>query len=267
MSNKHNVFISWSGPSSQCVAEAIRDWLPLIIQAAKPWMSDKDIAKGSRGLNEISEKLEGVKAGIVCLTPDNLNAPWILYESGALTKIIDGKTRLCTYLLGGLRPEDVSAPLSMFQATISDEKDTFKLVSAINDAVSTEPLSETQLKHLFDKLWPELKEKIKAMPSPRSGGDLRRSPEDMTTELLGLVRGQVQSAEEMRARLAHIDAVLDRAPFGGPMTSLYGTLTNPLTSPLLHANLPFTLPTAPAFSFENLNVPTPKANPEGGDKK
>ena len=107
---EHNVFISWSGLRSQHVAQALREWLPVVLQTAKPWMSASDIEKGSRGLDEVSSRLQGMKVGIVCLTPENMDAPWILYEAGALSKTIDDKMRLCTYLLGGLQFQDVKAP-------------------------------------------------------------------------------------------------------------------------------------------------------------
>src|SRR5437879_13172271 len=105
MNDRYNIFISWSGQRSKWAADALRDWLPLVLQAAKPWMSEADIDKGSRGLDEVGRALEGMKIGIICLTPENLNARWILYEAGALSKTVDAKTRLCTYLLPGLTHE------------------------------------------------------------------------------------------------------------------------------------------------------------------
>ena len=38
------VFISWSGTRSKALAVALKEWLPLILQYAKPWVSDKDIS-------------------------------------------------------------------------------------------------------------------------------------------------------------------------------------------------------------------------------
>jgi hypothetical protein len=99
----HNVFISWSGDRSKHVALALRDWLPMVLQAAKAFMSATDIVKGSRGLVELAGTLEVVKVGIICLTPENLSAPWLLFESGALSKTLDKGTLVCTYLLAGLR--------------------------------------------------------------------------------------------------------------------------------------------------------------------
>jgi len=40
------IFISWSGDRSCLIAEAIRGWLPKVVQSVKPWMSDQDIAAG-----------------------------------------------------------------------------------------------------------------------------------------------------------------------------------------------------------------------------
>lgn len=99
MSDDNNVFISWSGERSRWVADALRDWLPAVLQSVKPWMS-ADIKKGTRGQTTISDKLDKVKVGIVCLTPENLQEPWILFEAGALSKAVDKNSYVCTYLLG-----------------------------------------------------------------------------------------------------------------------------------------------------------------------
>ena len=70
----YNIFLSWSGNRSRWIAETFREWLPLTVQASKPWMSVKDIDKGTRSLQEIAKALEGVKFGIAFLTPENLSA-------------------------------------------------------------------------------------------------------------------------------------------------------------------------------------------------
>ena len=124
------VFLTWSGDRSKAMATALRVWLPNVIQAVEPWMSETDIAKGAGWNSEISSQLELAKIGIVCLTPENLDAPWVNFEAGALSKITGSK--VCTYLFG-LSPTDVEGPLAQFQATKSDDKDdTKKLLHTIN---------------------------------------------------------------------------------------------------------------------------------------
>jgi hypothetical protein len=190
----HNIFISWSGPRSQHIAETLKTWLPTLLQSAKPWMSESDIEKGTRGLDEIGKALAGIKIGITCLTPENLNASWILYEAGALAKALDDKTRLCTYLLGGLKPQDVPPPLGMFQATRPEKADTRKLVSTINVSVNEEPVPDSNLDTLFDKMWPDLEASISSMPAPTAKIPAKRSTEEMVSEILELVRSERQMA-------------------------------------------------------------------------
>jgi hypothetical protein len=193
MSKPYNIFISWSGPRSRHVAEALKDWLPTLLQSAKPWMSESDIEKGTRGLEEIGKALAGIKIGISCLTPENLSSPWILYEAGALAKALDDKSRLCTYLLSGLRPQDVAPPLGMFQATKAEKDDTRKLLTSINVNVGEEPVQEQILNTLFEKLWPDLDAKIKAMPAAEMKVQAKRPVEDMVSEIMDILRTQAQS--------------------------------------------------------------------------
>ena len=77
------VFISWSGDRSEKVAEALRDWLPSVIQSVNPFMSASDIEQGSRWLNDLGIHLENAQFGLICLTQENLKAPWLLFEAGA----------------------------------------------------------------------------------------------------------------------------------------------------------------------------------------
>src|SRR3974390_2971552 len=151
MTKHYHVFVSWSGSRSKAIAEALREWLPTVIQTAKPFMSDADVEKGSRGLNEVIKALDGMKVGIICLTPENLNEPWILYEAGALSKTIDDKTRLGTYLLGGLQFQNIRPPLGMFQHAEATKEETKKLVRAINLAISDDPVPDSNLNAIFEK--------------------------------------------------------------------------------------------------------------------
>lgn len=212
MSDEYNVFISWSGDKSKWVAEALREWLPLVVQSVKPWMSDTDIDKGARGLEEIGKRLSGMKVGIVCLTPENQKAPWILYEAGALSKTIGEKTRLCTYLLGGLRLQDVLPPLSMFQSTSPDKADTRKLLGTINRATSADPLSEPNLDHIFERMWPEMEEKLARMPEADGATVPRRTAEDILAEILEIARAGASDREAIRAQIARIDGALSQTP-------------------------------------------------------
>jgi hypothetical protein len=188
--NKHNLFISWSGDRSKLIADAFYEWLPMVVQSVKPWMSSYSIDKGSRGALEMAKALDGTKVGISCLTPENLTAPWILYEAGCLSKTIDDSTRLCTYLLGGLRNQDIEPPLAQFQHTSPNEKETRALVHTINKAVGGEdPLSEKTLDAIFGQFWPRLESTLKTFPAA-SAPVTKRSLEDMIAEILEYTRSE-----------------------------------------------------------------------------
>ncbi len=66
------------------MADILRQWIPGVIQAVRPYYSPDDIAKGARWTNEISKELDESRIGLICLTSDNLEAPWLMFEAGGL---------------------------------------------------------------------------------------------------------------------------------------------------------------------------------------
>ena len=156
------IFISWSGNDSKFIAEYLKKWIEQIIQAAEPWIS-VDIEKGKKWNSEISEKLENSKVGIFCVTKENLNSPWILFEAGAISKSSD--SFVCTFLID-LNPTDLTGPLSLFQATKFNKEDIFKLLVTINQSISKlggKSLTMENLKDLFEIFYPQLEEKINSI--------------------------------------------------------------------------------------------------------
>src|SRR5882672_5473884 len=109
------VFISWSGARSKAVAELLKIWIKSVLQATDPWISTKDIDRGSIWFAEIYGRLAESPMGIFCLTAENKNAPWILFEAGALAKGAP-ENRVYTLLID-LRPADIEGPLAHFNHT------------------------------------------------------------------------------------------------------------------------------------------------------
>lgn len=194
-----NVFISWSKDRSRSVAEILREWLPNVIQSLEPWFSEHDIEKGTQWRNITSEQLNKAKCGIICLTPENLLEPWILFESGALAKTLE-RTYICTLLLD-LKKADLKEPLSTFQATLLDKKDVFRLVTTLNNALETKKLTETQLKNTFKVWWPKLATKIRKIQK-QENKKIERLQEDMIEEILLRVRN-------MQSGVGVIDYILE----------------------------------------------------------
>ena len=109
------VFISCSGELSKDIGEAIRDWLPKVLQSVKPYFTPDDIEKGARWSDEIANELSSSQLGIICLTLENQNSPWILFEAGALSKNIE-ESKVYPILFN-FDTIDLSGPLASFQAT------------------------------------------------------------------------------------------------------------------------------------------------------
>jgi hypothetical protein len=184
---KELVFITWSGERSKAIAETLRDWLPKIIQTTEPWMSKHDIAKGARWPLEIADRLNEARFGAICLTPTNLGAPWILFEAGALSKVIEkADTFVWTYLFD-VEYTDIEWPLAQFQHTAAEKEDTRELVHSINQAVGG-TLNKSQLNELFDILWPNLEQRLENIRNIQEEPGTKRSDTEMLKEMLELTR-------------------------------------------------------------------------------
>jgi len=154
------VFVSWSGEASHDVAKALKDWLPNVIQAVEVFLSSEDIAKGSQWFHELGSVLDESDFGILCLTRDNLSAPWILYEAGAIAKRL-GQAHVAPLLIGLTVPE-VTGPLAQFNATRLEQAEIEKLVTAINDHLESSKLSQQKLLKAFQTWWPSLDQTLRS---------------------------------------------------------------------------------------------------------
>ena len=151
------VFISWSGEMSHKVASTLRDWLPYVIQSLKPFLSSGDINKGARWSDVLANELKDTEFGIICITPYNINSPWLNFEAGALSKSIDRS--LVFPFLFHVNPSDLRGPLSQFQSTVYEKEDVLNLLSSINSRLNSEEnLEHELLRHTFDVWWPQLEE-------------------------------------------------------------------------------------------------------------
>ncbi|OAQ38189.1 hypothetical protein A5893_15435 [Pedobacter psychrophilus] len=190
------VFLSWSGDLSHKVALELREWIPFVIQSVEPYVSSEDIDKGSRWSIDIAKELEDSSFGILCVTPQNIDAPWLNFEAGALSKAFT--TSNVSPFLFGLKPSDLKkSPLLQFQSTLYDKKDLLKLVLSINNALVKEKLDESKLKTTFDVWYEQLKSKLDPLlkdADNKSGlkaeDKTQNNSSDAVEEILELTREQ-----------------------------------------------------------------------------
>lgn len=201
---KMKVFISWSKSLSKDCAEILRDWIKCTLQASEPWVSSKDIDKGSLWFNEINDQLKDTKVGIVCLTRENKENPWILFESGALAKGLSAN-RVCTFLID-LTPAELANPMAQFNHTMPDQEGMKLLLTTINKELGSDALEDRILDQVFDTYWPLFETKFKnAMKNAPLASDVEpaRSNDDILTEILYTTRTLDKRIRSLERRENH----------------------------------------------------------------
>jgi len=182
------IFISWSGQRSKKVAELLEVWVKCVIQAVDPWVSSNGIDRGALWFSAISSELANTSVGIVCLTKENKDKPWILFESGALAKGLDSNL-VCTFLID-LKSSDLESPLSQFNHTTPDKTGVFALVKTINYSLNNKALGEKILENVFETYWPQFESSFKRIieETPEVTVIKKRTENEIMLEILSSVR-------------------------------------------------------------------------------
>jgi len=191
------VFLSWSGERSKLVAELLNTWLKCTIQSLQPWISTRGIGRGELWFPAINRELAQTSVGIVCLTRDNINAPWILFEAGALAKGLDSN-RVITFLID-LDPSDVNDPLAQFNHTLPVKDSLYELLNTVN-TLSSNPLEIKIIERVFEKYWDEFEKEFKSIidKTPVGAKPKKISGDEMLNQILDTVKGldrRVRSVE------------------------------------------------------------------------
>jgi hypothetical protein len=225
------VFISWSGKHSQQIAMTLRDWLPSVIQALDPWVSSADIEKGESWFTSINESLVGSNGmGIFCLTAENLQAPWMAFEAGALA--VHDRARVATFL-HGVGPDAIKPPLGLFQATNSaDKTDVFKLLESLNVRLN-QPLSEVRLKKAFDSNWDAFEKDLSQIQDTSSKKTAQPDQQVLLHEILAAVR-RIEKDANWRLggddQQSSSDGGFPKGPIGPRSPDPFGLHANQFTS-------------------------------------
>lgn len=152
------VFISWSGDKSHKIAKIFREWIPSVIQSVEPYVSSEDIDKGARWSTDIAKELADSTFGILCVTKENLNAPWLCFEAGALSKTID-KSYVNPFLFD-IKRSEINGPILQFQSTIFEKEDIKKLIITLNTACTDNGISSKRLEKSFEVWYPTLETEL-----------------------------------------------------------------------------------------------------------
>jgi hypothetical protein len=202
--NKVDVFFSWSGSLSRQLAQAFYRWVSTIPIGVKPFFSSEDIESGERWNRAIDNKLEEGSFGLLFMTTENLRAPWIFFEAGALAKSVE-KARVAA-LLFDVQYSDLVAPMTQFQARIADREGVWKVV---HDMAKDSAISLEGLERAFARGWPELETEWGELLTAAIPRPVDQEPLQPIEEVLNLCRSVDQrlTSDPGRSRTRNFLAV------------------------------------------------------------
>ncbi len=201
------IFASWSGAHSKRVATLLKTWLEDVLQGCTVWLSSENIEKGSVWFSEVGDTLKDTSFGVLCVTRENVTAPWILFEAGALSKGLTASR--VSPLLIDLSPSDLKPPLALLNATLPTEEDMRRLVRDINAHSGDNRLVDDRLERAFRRCWPEFEKGFAAIakdaavpatktPPKRPERELLEEISDMTKSVLRVVQDSHSTDERAR---------------------------------------------------------------------
>lgn len=183
------VFISWSG-NSKGVAQAINKSLPSLFDDASPWIST-DNRSGSIWLPAIDEQLSDTDFGIICVTKENQEAPWLNFEAGALSRRVDAKRELMPVLLIDFEGmSEVGGPIAGFQMQMATLDGFFTVMKDLNACELGPQINERILRVRVEAAWKEIEKEVIKVKESRSSSMMEvRSDSEKIDEVLDVVRG------------------------------------------------------------------------------
>ena len=155
MDEKINIFISYSGEKSRKMAEAFKKWLPSVHHVFQPFISHIDIMS-SIWIDDLRNALNTADAGILCVTMENMENPWLMFEAGALLMSKSNHSVVIPFLLEKEYTE-LKSPLNLFH-TRHFEKGSIKgllnnLVTVYQNKYGISPEMRSFFDEQFERLY------------------------------------------------------------------------------------------------------------------
>jgi TIR domain len=151
-----DVFLSWSGARSQCLAGYLHTFLPTIVPGVRPFYSPA-IDPGDIWSNATAAAIRKSRAGILCIARDNLSSPWLQFEAAALWQRLGGASGAISLLLD-VSAKELPGTLQLFQTKCFDKKGFKELCEFLGRKARINP---TLLRNNFKAVWPGLEDDVR----------------------------------------------------------------------------------------------------------
>jgi hypothetical protein len=196
------IFTSWSGDRSKSAALGLKSLLQdLFEEAVQVFVSDH-ISPGEAWARRISTELDQSEFGILCMTQENFQSPWLLFEAGAIAKKFE-TSRVVPYLIDELPPTADKSPLAQFQHVRADRDGTYRLVVTIN-SFRENPKPTDRLERSFARWWPDLEQTLKNLQASNRTQLAIRSDRDLLETILQRVEGLWTAHSESRGYATNV---------------------------------------------------------------
>jgi hypothetical protein len=207
------VFLCWSGENSRShqIAKILDKRIPEILQTADTFLSSADIPPGTHWMDELMRAINNNSFGILCITPENKEYPWLHFEAGALWRGGEKDRRVCP-LLYDLRPAQISGPLSQLQGKeLLNRDEFFEVVKAVNQYGALHKIEdESRLRGYFDRVWPDIQNDLSNVTKPPNVVDPEPNYKKMIEEILTIVRYYLPARVEAADRLSDLVTLMER---------------------------------------------------------
>ena len=171
------IFLSWSGEYSRNVADAFANWIPCVLQQVDVFMSSNAIEAGDRWDEIISEALNEIDFGILFVTDENKEKPWLLFEAGALAKNI-ARSKVVPILVDTKEIDFTGSPLLKFQYKNFSREGVFATMRSIYSDIEDPIIDRTTLTRCLEKWWPDLEEAFDSIEKPKKSKSKPKLSED-----------------------------------------------------------------------------------------
>ena len=197
------IFTSWSGDRSKDAALGLKSLLQDLFEEAVQVFVSEHITPGEAWAQRLGTELEQSEFGILCLTRDNWQSPWLLFEAGAIAKKF-ASSRVVPYLIDELPAASDRSPLAQFQHVRADREGTWRLVEAIN-SIRDNPKPSDRLERSFTKWWPDLEQTLKTVQASNPGQPPIRSDRELLETILQRLETWSQSRQQAYVDLPPIE--------------------------------------------------------------
>lgn len=163
------VFLSWSGDYSREVASLFAEWIPCVLQQVDIFMSTNAIDAGDRWNDVISAALDDIDFGLIFITDENKEKPWLLFESGALAKNVS-RSKVIPILIDANEIDLSKSPLFGFQYSEMSKDGIFSVMRSIYSSLQDPIIDRDTLTKCLEKWWADLELSYNNIEKPKSKG-------------------------------------------------------------------------------------------------